>query len=139
MNLKFIFQKVRIICENPLSSKKLIKIYHIIVNKLIVFWIQKILCFSFLYPFIKDNYIKYNLKKGNFKIIINNLENKIFNQQKENSQLKSNIQKLKESYLNLKSDYSLLQTKYHSILSKEINKESTENKNKEILQLKDTI
>ena len=29
--------------------------------------------------------------------------------------MKSDIQKLKESYLNLKSDYSLSQTKYHSI------------------------
>ncbi len=53
--------------------------------------------------------------------------------------MKSDIQKLKESYLNLKSDYSLLQTKYHSVLSKGMNKELIENKNKEILQLKDTI
>ena len=88
--MKFIFQKIRIICENMLSYKELIKIkiYHIIINKLIVFWIlfKKILCFSFLYPFIKDNYINYNIKaNGNYKIIINNLETKIFNEQKENS------------------------------------------------------
>ena len=57
--------------------------------------------------------------------------------------MKKYIKELEEAYLNLESEYSILKTRYNSIVSKESDLKNLEisvnHKNKEIIQLKEII
>ena len=79
----------------------------------------------------------------NYNGNINNLEIHIRNEKKKIIVMKKYIKELEEAYLNLESEYSILKTRYNSIVSKESDLKNLEisvnHKNKEIIQLKEII